>query len=188
MLVINSMHCILEGIVHYHCRSVLRLSAKQAAVPDPILPAFSYHWTDYSSDAPEEYCVKNDREIQHIFDLHKILSLPLAITTIADNVIDESQLKMKLLSKNLQPLKFVCYTLNLPMVIISLPSPPVPTKMKDHFAQLLIKWRLSMPLMSGDIIAKTVTPETIQHIQHVIYTIMDQLCSHKLWRGQCWHD
>jgi hypothetical protein len=30
MLVIDSMHCILEGLIHYHCHYVLELNLKQA--------------------------------------------------------------------------------------------------------------------------------------------------------------
>jgi hypothetical protein len=110
MLVIDSMHCILEGLVHYHCRHVLQLSTQNAATSDPILPVFAYSWTNYSTDIPAEYHVKHEKEIQHIYDIHKILTLPLggSIDSLDGNCITEPQLRIRLLSKNLQPLKFVC--------------------------------------------------------------------------------
>jgi hypothetical protein len=135
MLVIDSMHCILEGIVHYHCRSVLRFDLQLAVAPNPLQPAFSYPWVQYNSDVPEEYRMKRDSEIQHIHDIHKILTLPLKIDAdlTDDRYIDESRLKTKLHSKNLQPLKFVCNSLNL------LTAVRKPIK-KDDFSQLLIAW------------------------------------------------
>ncbi|KAJ7673649.1 hypothetical protein DFH06DRAFT_917167, partial [Mycena polygramma] len=34
MLVIDSMHCILEGLVHYHCRQVLEIDAETVSTSD----------------------------------------------------------------------------------------------------------------------------------------------------------
>jgi hypothetical protein len=140
MLVVDSMHCMLEGIVHYHCHHVLGLDTKQAVIKNPLVPVFSYPWPDYSPDVPEGYRITHDREIQHIREIHGILTLPFKCDMGSTEAIDEIQLQSKLLSKNLKPLKFVCYTLNLREVIMSLQGPLVPAKTKKHFAQLLINW------------------------------------------------
>ena len=143
MLVIDAMHCILEGLVHYHCHHVLGLSTQHAATSDPMVPVFAYSWMNYSLDIPAEYHVKHEKEIQHIYDIHKILPLPFgpSIDLLERNQISEPQLRTRLLSKNLQPLKFVCYTLNLPkMVSQSLHGSHIPAMKKDHFIQLLVDW------------------------------------------------
>jgi hypothetical protein len=140
MLVVNSMHCVLEGIVHYHCRHVLGLDTKQAVIKNPLVPAFSYPWPDYSPDVPKGYHITHDREIQHIHEIHGILTLPFKRDMGSTEAIDEIQLQSKLLSKNLKLLKFVCYTLNLHEVIMSPQGPLVPAKTKKHFVQLLINW------------------------------------------------
>jgi hypothetical protein len=75
------MHCILEGLVHYHCCHALQLSPQNVATSDPSLSVFAYSWTNYGMDIPAEYHVKHEKEIQHIHDLHKILTLPLSSGT-----------------------------------------------------------------------------------------------------------
>ena len=55
MLVIDSMHCILEGLVHYHCRYVLELDAKQAKVNVPMVAAFLAPWVQYNEGVPSDY-------------------------------------------------------------------------------------------------------------------------------------
>ena len=64
MLLINSMHCILEGLVHYHCRHVLHLDdAAPHLNADGFRYAFDWPWEAYHSDTvPSKYEVP----IQHI--------------------------------------------------------------------------------------------------------------------------
>lgn len=47
MLVVDSMHCILEGLVHYHCRHVLKIDKKAAETKSKPPPAFVYSWKLY---------------------------------------------------------------------------------------------------------------------------------------------
>jgi hypothetical protein len=86
---------------------------------------------------PPVYHLKQDEEIKHISDIHTILTLPL---NSGPGSIDESQLKTKLLNKNLQPLKFVCYTLKLQMVVQLEQGLCVLAKTKNHFVDILIRW------------------------------------------------
>ena len=52
MLVIDAMHCILEGIVHYHCCHVLRLDASERqANTDGVKYAFDWPWIPYNYDS-----------------------------------------------------------------------------------------------------------------------------------------
>ncbi|KAJ7216926.1 hypothetical protein C8J57DRAFT_1537840 [Mycena rebaudengoi] len=60
MTVVDSMHCILEGLVHYHCRKVLRLDAKLAKRKDEAHVAFTHNWTDYDpANCPTDYHLGN---------------------------------------------------------------------------------------------------------------------------------
>jgi Transposase family tnp2 len=137
MLVIDSMHCILEGIVHYHCRRVLELDADRARASVPKVPAFSYPWIQYSMEVPVDYRVKHDREEKQIIELHHVLVLPF---NSGPESFTEEELRAKLMSKNISPLKFVCYFLKLPMEVLSEQGCLVPAKSKKHFSDLLINW------------------------------------------------
>lgn len=184
MLIIDSMHCVLEGIVHYHCRHVLELDAKKAQASPKMTAAFSYPWTKYRSDVPECYRVKHDTEIDQVSKIHDILALPL---NSGANSITENELRGKLLSKNLSPLRFVCYSLDIRMEVICDQNHAVPAKTKSHFADLLVDWvsrcgllgvssvmltsfsqRRNMPLTSSTSFPKTTTAGTLKHVQKVI--------------------
>lgn len=146
MLVIDSMHCILEGIVHYHCRHVLALDAKEAgAATDPPQPAFSHPWTAYNSDiVPLEFRNFNDREIKHVAEIQKLLTLPL---NLGPETIDQSQLLKRLCDKNFRPLKYIFSDLGIPSLIIR-EGRSTPAKTKNHFATLLVDW-VSFPFFSS---------------------------------------
>jgi hypothetical protein len=135
MLVIDSMHCILLGLVYYHCRYVLGIDAKKANTANPVIPAFSYPWPQYSDALPTQYCMRNDQEIKQISELQNILVLPFE-----SGLESENTLRKKLLTKNLLPLKFVCYSLSLPLEVKNDRNDLVPAKKKAHFAQLLVNW------------------------------------------------
>jgi hypothetical protein len=137
MLVIDSMHCLLKGLVHYHCFHILKLNSEQAQVKRQLNPAFSYPWIQYNSDVPMEYHITQDNEIDQVPKLHKALTLPL---NSGPNSITEDELRAKLLSRNLLPLKFVCYTLGLRMEIVHAQNSATPAKTKRDFADLLISW------------------------------------------------
>jgi hypothetical protein len=136
MLVVDSMHCLLEGLVHYHCRYVLELDTTQAKVGVPKLPAFSHAWVSYNTSVPREYWVRNDKEIQQISELHDLLVLPFES---GPDSFSEEELNAKLLRKHLLPLKFLCYSLRLDDHIVCA-GHRVPAKTKKHFACMLINW------------------------------------------------
>ena len=137
MLVIDSMHCILEGLAHYHCRYVLELDAKQAKANVPMVPAFSTSWVQYDEGVPPDYRIKHEKEIKQIGEIHNILVLPL---DSGAESITEVELRAKLMSKNLSPLRFVCHSLKLSMTVLCEQNRVVPAKSKKHFSDLLISW------------------------------------------------
>jgi hypothetical protein len=137
MLVVDSMHCILEGLVHYHCRRVLRIDAEVARAVDPQQPAFLYPWLPYSSNVPEEFRNLKEGEIKQVHDIQQLLMLPI---NSGDDTLSDSQLHTRLSGKNLGPLKFVSYSLSLPKDIMNQQNVLVPARTKNHLATLLVDW------------------------------------------------
>jgi hypothetical protein len=69
-LVIDSMHCILEGLVQYQCRQVLRLDASKRQInSDGIKYAFDWPWSPYD---PESAPIHIELNPQHIPQVAKI--------------------------------------------------------------------------------------------------------------------
>jgi hypothetical protein len=114
----------------------LGLDAQKAKASSPIIPAFSYPWRQYHPDVPVQYRIKNDHEIKQITELQNILIQPF------DNTPEsESMLKTKLIAKNLSPLKFVCYSLDLQLEVANDKKPGWKRpKRKAYFVQLLVNW------------------------------------------------
>jgi hypothetical protein len=144
MLVIDSMHCILLGLVYYHCRYVLGIDAKKANTTNAVIPAFSYPWPQYSDTLPTQYRMRNEQEMKQMTDLQNILVLPFE-----SGLDSENALKRKLLTKNLTPLKFICYSLRLPLEVNNDRNDLVPAKKKAHFAQLLVNWVSSKSFLTS---------------------------------------
>ena len=76
MLVVDAMHCLLEGLVHYHCRRVLEIDADQASKTNPPPAAFSYNWLPHNWLVPKEFQVNNDAECRQINKIQQALTLP----------------------------------------------------------------------------------------------------------------
>ncbi|SJL17814.1 uncharacterized protein ARMOST_21376 [Armillaria ostoyae] len=178
MLVIDSMHCVLEGLVHYHCLHVLEIDINKAGKARKMVPAFDYPWIKYSvATATDLQCpMKHDKEIPHIGHIHRMLELPLGDglpLEDGDTVdITVEQLGAKLKRKNASPLKFVCRTLNLPRTYrkkVKGSWKQVEVSAKDDLIDLLVEWCLKQPMTSGEIHnVRSVDKATIEHIQAVI--------------------
>ncbi|KAK0441765.1 uncharacterized protein EV420DRAFT_1278538 [Desarmillaria tabescens] len=138
MLVIDSMHCILLGLVCYHCRYVLGIDAKKAEFQSRPPPAFLHDWVLPHKDVPEPYCVLLDHECKQVTAIHKLLMTPLK----GEGSITEAQLSKQLLSKNAQPLKFVGYTLGTLKYTIHVheKAKEVVAKAKSQLVALLVEW------------------------------------------------
>lgn len=133
MLIVDPMHCLLEGLVHYHCRRILQIDMQQATATTPPKPAFSFPWAAYTSSVPVEFQIRKDKEIGQVSSIHEILARPLDEhpTGLGDGPNTEKLLK-KLLTKNKLPLQFVCHSLNL----LDIPE----ARTKPRLAELLVNW------------------------------------------------
>ncbi|KAJ7429428.1 hypothetical protein B0H11DRAFT_2265746 [Mycena galericulata] len=164
MLVIDCMHCILEGCVHYHCRYVLQLDREKAKASEKPEQAFTYQWIAYKKDeVPKAVRVAKEKEEKQIVELQNILELALG----PEGGIPEALMKKKLLSKNLPPLRFLCWSLQLNV----LPSSPTADKPeKKDYAAGLMTWRKTMPFKPDgyEYCPKNISTPDLTFIQQVI--------------------
>ncbi|KAF9544839.1 hypothetical protein CPC08DRAFT_616641, partial [Agrocybe pediades] len=167
MLVVDGMHCILEGLVHYHCRYVLCLDAEEAKV-DIQPAAFEYPWTQYSNNTLPTYQGFDDKSKRHIISIHKLLQSPLGGDS--PRSLDVVQLQKKLFTKRKNALSFVAYDLGLlqGQKVLNNAGIYVRPTTKDHLITLLIEWRLKLPKAAENVRPKTCDMDTLQYIQHVI--------------------
>ncbi|KAJ7635920.1 hypothetical protein B0H17DRAFT_1217189 [Mycena rosella] len=149
MLVIDSMHCILEGLMHYHCRYVLGLDADKAKTTANPVQAFSYSWEEYNeANVPTGFRVNTEKEENQIKKIQATLQLALGEGGLEEQMLDEATMEKRLRKHNLPPLRFK--RLN-----------------KQSYVDSLMAWRKTMPLVSPefDHRPKTVTAEVLKFVQ-----------------------
>ncbi|KAJ3933177.1 MAG: hypothetical protein NXY57DRAFT_865588, partial [Lentinula lateritia] len=193
MLVIDSMHCLLEGLIQYHCRHVLRLDASSTKISsDGLKYAFDWPWIPYDHDLVPNGCPRlSPKHIPRIANIHQTLCL--ALEGAQALTLDAMWTRLE----NGAPrdaLRFVAHTLSLPTALNDIHEQisstyvkrarkhftadkdahqkifpfSKPATQKNHFIALLLNWRIQQPLSSDASILPTGTPETLAHIQHVI--------------------
>lgn len=139
MLVIDSMHCILEGIVHYHCRRVLCIDAEAAKAKKTPPPAFVFPRNPHHTALIEQHGLK-DADVKAVTKMEKVLTLPF---NAGDNTFDEPHLIKRLCDFNLNQLKFTHSALGLTTTHGPVaPSNEIvaPPKRKMDFAKSLVRW------------------------------------------------
>lgn len=101
-LVVDPMHCILEGLVQHHTRSLLGLTTEtRASTSNP--PAFSCEL-----GAVPGTMTMTTKEMTQVFAIRTLLVSQVPTTSNNDLDTDLDKLKISLSRKNSQPLKFVC--------------------------------------------------------------------------------
>jgi hypothetical protein len=96
-LVVDAMHCILEGLSQLHAREALQLTKAAAAATPDIVPAFDHPFTK-----AREGQGLSTKIVKHVNQIHDLLVAPAA-----DDSTYLVHLQDKLLKKNLPALKFV---------------------------------------------------------------------------------
>lgn len=110
MLVVDSMHCLLEGLIHYHCRHVLRLDATGSkASDDGYRYAFSFPWQQYDPDGVPQRDRIPQKNIGQVRNIQKTLCLALE----GEKSLDLSGVWKRLNGYTLPALKFVASSLRL---------------------------------------------------------------------------
>ncbi|KAJ3825927.1 hypothetical protein F5878DRAFT_507275, partial [Lentinula raphanica] len=197
MLVIDAMHCILEGLVHYHCRHVLRLDASASKdTAEDLKVAFEWPWVPYShEDALPDASHGADVQLQrkHISAVRKIQET-LCLSLAGRKALTLDQMWTRLQNQsNKGALEFVIQTLGLSKKLddideqlssLFVARAKKTSKRKDkeqlkfpegqqastshQLIVVLLNWRLRQPLSSEAYIIPTGTPKTLAHIQSVI--------------------
>lgn len=120
MLVIDAMHCILEGVVHYHCRHVLCLDASATRISaDGFKFAFDWSWTPYNPETVSKDMKIPEQQVLSVVKVQQALSLAIE----GEKALTLEQLWTQLDNQGtLGSLRFVAHTLELPMTLNSLSS------------------------------------------------------------------
>jgi hypothetical protein len=131
-LVVDSMHCILEGLGQQHARVALGLTTASANEQDLIVPSFTYKFRVANADNDS----MKENEVKQVSQIHALLVMPVAGVGGQAEIEDDPEadgaesedegedssdeveenlekLATKLAMKNLRPLKFVCDDLGL---------------------------------------------------------------------------
>jgi hypothetical protein len=106
MLVVDLMHCLLEGLAQFHFREVLKLTSANANAKEMPAPAFTFPFSPpTSADIPEGM---TDNEKKQIEEIHALLQA--TVIGGEDSMIIEANVKLltgKLERKNMKPLMYV---------------------------------------------------------------------------------
>ncbi|CAK5269091.1 unnamed protein product [Mycena citricolor] len=184
MAVVDSMHCILEGLVHYHCRRVLRIDTKVAKRKETMGAAFEYNWPDYNAATCHPLCLlrNESRELPMIRTIQQRLVQPLLVEDDSDSdmedddgdvdmadapdprfvpAVTEEEMREQLLRVNLQPLRWVVHSLSLNMEPSRIAS-------KKACCDQLLAWHHTQPLMNSGYVPRSINLANIHFIQCVI--------------------
>jgi hypothetical protein len=142
-LTVDSMHCILEDLVSFHFRDVLKLTVKSATANAAVTSAFTHI---FRQPLPQGHPDREDQpshkqlsvpEIQHVAQIHALLTSTVGGEGNAGDDAEAIEqdlewLAAKLVTKNKKPLMFVCDDLGLQ------PLTKKPTK--RCYADCLVQW------------------------------------------------
>ncbi|CAK5266451.1 unnamed protein product [Mycena citricolor] len=181
MAVVDSMHCILEGLVHYHCRRVLRIDTKVAKRKETMGAAFEHNWPDYDATICHPLCVlkKEAKELPMIRTIQQRLVQPLLVEDAGEDsdeaeqdedvdmddtsdprfvpAVTEEEMREQLMRLNLQPLRWVVHSLGLN-------TEPARISSKKLCCEQLLAW----PLTNSTYVPRAINLANIHFIQRVI--------------------
>lgn len=109
MLVVDSAHCLLEGLAHFHFREVLGIMEsyiEQCKKEKRDLPAFEYSFR-LPNNGDREHLGLSPGDLKCIPQIHKLLVSELNSSTSQQIREGTSRLQQKLASKNLPALAYV---------------------------------------------------------------------------------
>jgi t-SNARE complex subunit (syntaxin) len=121
------MHCILEGLVQYHFRELLKLTNSEANTDPSRIPAFHY---DFNS--PNQNTQLNEKDIKQVTQIHTMLLAPVFGETPTEIHENLTQLQQKLYRRTANSLKSVCNDLGI--------QTPQGRVLKMDIVKALINW------------------------------------------------
>ncbi|KAJ7055308.1 hypothetical protein C8F01DRAFT_1373843 [Mycena amicta] len=146
MLAIDVMHCILEGLIHYHCRFVLGFVATDASKPPELPKAYDYAFSEPWTEGVDWSATQTPGEDADIYKIHDLLLQPLTLHPDDDDkrILNPVSLQTKLADKRKHSLIFVCDSLLLAQdenrpTDVSL-AEYLKNRQKKDLAELLVAW------------------------------------------------
>jgi hypothetical protein len=109
MLVVDSMHCLLEGLAQFQFREVLKLTNTVAETKPKILNAFEYDFPAPTSTQRITRVRMSGVEIKQVSQIQNLLLAPLADSTAETR----TSLVKALKRRNKNPLVYVAESLGL---------------------------------------------------------------------------
>lgn len=104
-LVIDAMHCVMEGLVQLHFREGLQLTTVASGFNPESRPAFDYNFRLINES--ENTHGMNPEELKAVIAIHKALRAPIQGKTPEQINESVTRLSKSLLGRNLKPLGFV---------------------------------------------------------------------------------
>jgi hypothetical protein len=129
-LAVDSMHCLLEGLVKDHVREVLELTTASASSKDNN-PAFQYAFLQYDDTVPAGLTEAESKQIPKI---HTLLTTSIDTARITESF---EALNKKLARKHFKALEWVYYSI---FPVHSQPLDPQARHTKADFAAILVDW------------------------------------------------
>jgi len=193
MLAVDSMHCLLEGLSHYHFRYVLQLTSLSAYAKDA--PAFSY---PFKLPGPNDVHGMHTNELKQVDNIHTLLMSSMSVNS--KDVDFGVALALKLSKKNKKPLVFVAESLGV------IPACANRSVTKVQLAEALVTW-VRLCFLDASLVLIFFLEETIfffcRRCNIAIcypplydanptsdrrdgYSILAILCSQELWGQCCW--
>ncbi|KAI9462589.1 hypothetical protein HD554DRAFT_2041166 [Boletus coccyginus] len=166
-LVVDAMHCILEGITSFHVRDILSLTTVSADAPYVALPAFAQELR--SSDPITSGM--SATEVKQVKSIHVLLTSSVAEFDMEDDGQTQQiqthidLLTKRLMGKNIKALEFVANDLDLDCELT--------TKgriSKAKWVGALIEWRKGKPWAGGPQQARYGTREVMECVWSMIRT------------------
>jgi Transposase family tnp2 len=135
-IVVDTMHCLLEGLAHAHFREFLGLTADSANRKSDVVPAFKHPFLDVNSHKPPEF---NEKDVRAVQSIHSLLTEAVPDLEgsdpelIEDHVVD---LERRLLTKKVACLQFVSVGLGIEPEV----THPGKKVYKIHWVRSLLAW------------------------------------------------
>lgn len=146
-LVIDPMHCLLEGLVKKHFRYILGLTASEAERADSKAPAFVYDFTTIPEEdedpnnpifnsSSKDYFIDHPQRVK-VSKIHEVLT-----SSLDDDDDDDPSaiMQKKLMRFNLAPLKFVCRSLGFDIPDTAAFRKEYGRKTKVDWVSFLVSW------------------------------------------------
>ena len=132
-LVVDSMHCILEGLVQHHVRNLLGLTSDNSSPPEVKPPTFHHNFDPLDPEMAAALSMTT-KEITQVSAIHLLLVAQVPCADDLDHVtMFMDSLQRSLLGKNMVALQYVCRALSC--------VPSKTTRLyKIDYANVLVQW------------------------------------------------